>query len=208
MIRGDARTGDLLIADADVHLGYPDDRGAGGPLVLGAGARLRSGTILYRGSVIGDRFSTGHHVVVREQCTVGDDVSIWTGTVVDYGVVLGDRVKIHSNCYISQYTVVEDDAFVAPGVTLANDLYPGMPESAAQMRGPLIGAGAQIGVGSTVLPYVRIGAGAVIGAGSVVTRDVPQGMIAYGNPAIARRPVPDKFAVVERLLAVSGQDRS
>lgn len=208
MIRGDARTGDLLIADADVHVGYPDDRGAAGPLVLGSDARLRSGTVLYRGSVIGDRFSTGHHVVVREQCTIGSGVSIWTGTVVDYGVVLGNRVKIHANCYISQYTVIEDDAFLAPGVTLANDLYPGVEGSAAQMRGPSIGAGAQIGVGATVLPYVRIGTGAVIGSGSVVTRDVPPGMIAYGNPAVARRPVPDQSAVVERLLALSGPERS
>ena len=46
------------------------------------------------------------------------------------------------------------------------------------MAGPSIGAGAQIGVNVTILPFVRIGAGALIGAGSVVTRDVPAAVVA------------------------------
>ena len=49
----------------------------------------------------------------------------------------------------------------------------------------------QIGVSSTLLPYVTIGAGSLIGAGSVVTRDVPAGMLAYGNPARVARRVAD-----------------
>lgn len=205
MIHGDAQIGGLLVADDDVQLGYADDRGARGPLVLGDDGRLRSGTVLYRGSVIGDRFATGHHVVVREQCAIGDDVSIWTGTVVDYGVTIGNRVKIHSNCYISQYTVIEDGAFLAPGVTLANDLYPGVEESAISIRGPQIGAGAQLGVGTTVLPYVHIGPGAVIGSGSVVTRDIPPGVIAFGNPAVVRRSMSDRDDVRRRVLAASAE---
>ena len=54
------------------------------------------------------------------------------------------------------------------------------------MSGPSIGAGAQLGVNVTVLPYVRIGAGCLVGAGSVVTRDLPPGAVAYGNPAVVR----------------------
>ena len=57
------------------------------------------------------------------------------------------------------------------------------------MAGPKIGAGAQIGVNVTILPYVRIGAGALIGAGSVVTRDIPAAVVAFGNPAVPRRAV-------------------
>ena len=40
-----------------------------------------------------------------------------------------------------------------------------------------------IGTGAVVLPRIRIGANVVIGAGAVVTRDVPDGMLSYGNPA-------------------------
>ena len=57
------------------------------------------------------------------------------------------------------------------------------------MAGPLIRAGAdrcQV----TILPYVTIGEGAIIGAGSVVTRDVPDGIVAHGNPAVAVAPCP------------------
>jgi acetyltransferase-like isoleucine patch superfamily enzyme len=42
---------------------------------------------------------------------------------------------------------------------------------------------AWLGVGVTVLDGVRIGKGAVVGAGSVVTKDIPEGAIAFGVPA-------------------------
>ena len=191
----------LLRADQGVTAGYPVSRGGTNPLILGAGAELRSGTVLYDGSAIGHRLQTGHGVVVREGCEIGDDVSIWSNSVIDYGCHIGDRVKIHCNCYVAQYTELEDDVFLAPGVTVANDLYPGDKRSAELMAGPRIGAGAQIGVNVTILPYVRIGAGALIGAGSVVTRDIPAGAVAFGNPAAVHRAVTDLPPVDGRVSA-------
>ena len=185
---------EALVTDRDVIVGYPAQRvgsgdGPAGKLVLGAGARLRSGTVLYDGSTIGRRLETGHGVVIREGCEVGDDVSVWSNSIIDYGCRIGNRVKIHCNCYVAQFTELEDDVFLAPGVTIANDLYPGDRRSAQLMAGPRIGAGAQIGVNVTVLPFVRIGAGALIGAGSVVTRDIPAAVVAFGNPAVSRRAI-------------------
>jgi acetyltransferase-like isoleucine patch superfamily enzyme len=176
-------------ADEGVIIGYPVSRGEGSALILGAGARLRSGTVLYDGTTIGQGLQTGHGVVVREGCVIGNDVAIWSNSVVDYSCRIGSRAKIHCNCYVAQYTELEDDVFLAPGVTIANDLYPGDERSAEVMAGPKIGVAAQIGANVTILPYVRIGAGSLIGAGSVVTRDIPPGVIAYGNPATARREV-------------------
>ena len=187
------------VADANVTIGYPTAQGTAGPLALGAGARLRSGTVLYDGTSIGRRLQTGHGVVVREGCQIGDDVSIWSNSVVDYGCRLGNRVKIHCNCYVAQYTELEDDVFLAPGVTIANDLYPGDARSAELMAGPRIGVGAQIGVNVTILPFVRIGAGSIVGAGSVVTRDIPPGTVAFGNPALGQRAVADLPAIAARI---------
>jgi acetyltransferase-like isoleucine patch superfamily enzyme len=189
-----------LDADPGVLIGYSGSRTAAADLLLGSDATLRSGTVLYAGSRIGARFQTGHHVVVREECQIGDDVSIWSNTVVDYGCRIGNRVKIHSNCYIAQYTEILDDAFFAPGVTVANDLYPGQAESARLMSGPLVGAGAQIGVNVTLLPFVRIGDGCLVGGGSVVTHDLPPGTVAYGNPARVRGRVADLVEIGERVV--------
>jgi acetyltransferase-like isoleucine patch superfamily enzyme len=190
--------------DDGVTLGYPVAHRPGRPLHLGDGARVRSGTVLYDATRIGAGLQTGHGVVIREDCELGDDVSIWSNTVVDYGCRIGNRVKIHSNCYLAQYTVLEDDVFLAPGVTIANDLYPGNADSAKLMTGPHIGAGAQIGVNVTILPFVRIGAGALIGSGAVVTRDVPAGMVAYGNPALPQRWVADLPDIERRVAGLIG----
>lgn len=129
-------------ADLDVRIGYPVTRTDAEPLALGPGARLRSGTVLYDGTTIGRCLQTGHGVVIREACTIGDDVSVWSNSVIDYGCRIGNRVKIHCNCYVAQHTELEDDVFLAPGVTIANDLYPGdlalgedgLPESPARRK--------------------------------------------------------------------------
>jgi acetyltransferase-like isoleucine patch superfamily enzyme len=182
----DTVIGGGLEADDGVTLGYQPSRPSGGGLVLGPDARVRLGTILYADTTIGARFETGHYVVVREGCTIGDDVSIWNNSVVDYDCELGDGVKIHNNCYVAQYTQIGPRSFLAPGVITSNDLYPGQPGSAAEMGGPTLGADVQVGVNATILPYVTIGDGSIIGAGAVVTRDIPPGTLAYGNPARPR----------------------
>jgi acetyltransferase-like isoleucine patch superfamily enzyme len=189
--------------DPSAILGYPSPRSNGQRLLLGADARVRSGSVLYQGSVIGARLQTGHNVVIREECTIGDDVSVWSNSIVDYGCRIGDRVKIHANCYVAQFTEIEDDAFLAPGVTVANDFYPGQQASARVMSGPSIGAGAQIGVNVTILPFVRIGSGCLIGAGAVVVRDIPDRSIAYGNPAKVRGEVDDLTPIETRVQAVA-----
>jgi acetyltransferase-like isoleucine patch superfamily enzyme len=199
------RVADGRKVDASAILGYPPGRNdeSQPDLTIGPGARVRSGSAIYLGSQIGARFETGHNVVIREECTIGDDVSVWSNSVVDYGCRIGNRVKIHSNCYIAQFTEIEDDAFLAPGVGIANDLYPGQAASAHVMSGPWIGVGAQIGVNVTILPFVRIGAGCLIGAGAVVVLDIPDGCVAFGNPAIVRGHVGELTAIESRVEAVT-----
>jgi acetyltransferase-like isoleucine patch superfamily enzyme len=193
------QVGEGLTSDEGVLLGVASDRGRFGALRLGGAARLRSGTVLYQGARIGDRFQTGHNVVVREETVIGDDVSVWSNSVIDYGCLVRDGVKIHCNCYVAQFTEIEEGAFLGPGVVLTNDLYPGQEDSAAALSGPLVGAHAHIGGNVTVLPFVSIGAGALVGAGSVVTRDVPAGTVAYGCPAVPVRAVEDLPPISRRV---------
>jgi acetyltransferase-like isoleucine patch superfamily enzyme len=180
----EVRQGPNLVIERDAILGrLPDREIEISALVLGAEAMVRSGSVIYACSTIGDRLQTGHNVVIREQNTIGDDFSIWSGSVVDYGCTIGDRVKIHCSCYVAQFTEIADDVFIGPGVTVTNDIHPGCEISMDCMKGPVVARGAVIGGGVTLLPRVRIGEGALVGAGSVVTRDVDAGIVVAGNPA-------------------------
>lgn len=182
--------GDDARVDPGVILGYLPGRSvADRSLVIGDGAVLRAGVVIYAGTRIGHRLETGHNVIIREENQIGDHLSVWNNTTIDYGCSIGDGVKIHCNCYVAQYTILEDNVFLAPGVTIANDKYPGWEETPVGLVGPRIRRGAQIGVNVTILPGVEIGAGSLVGSGSVVSRDVPPGVVVVGNPAKVIRSV-------------------
>jgi acetyltransferase-like isoleucine patch superfamily enzyme len=51
-----------------------------------------------------------------------------------------------------------------------------------------IGTGTTIGMGVNIINGVKIGNNTVIGAGSVVTKDIPDNVVAYGNPCRVIRP--------------------
>ncbi len=169
--------------DNGVILGYRTGRKiADYTLHIGKDACIRSGTVIYGGTTIGNRLATGHNVVIREENLIGDGFNVWNSTTIDYGCKIGNNVKIHCNCYVAQFTVIEDNAFMAPGVTIANDIHPGCEFSSKCMKGPHIEEGVQIGVNVTILPFVRIGAHSVIGSGAVITKDIPPGSVVVGNP--------------------------
>ena len=183
--------GEGAIIDVGVVIGYPLARSENSSLIIGPNAHIRHGTVIYVGSHIGSNLETGHHVVIREQNSIGDSLRIWSNSTIDYGCRIGNNVKIHGNVYVAQFTIIEDDVFLAPGVTIANDVHPGCPLSSACMRGPTIKQGAQIGVNSTILPFITIGERALIGAGSVVTKDVPPGCVVYGSPVKVKGRIDD-----------------
>lgn len=205
-------TDDGLIIGSNPHiepnciLGYRTGRPiADFTLRIGSDCYLRTGTIVYGGSTIGQGFQTGHNVVIREENLIGDKVSIWGNTVIDYGCKIGDGVRIHCNCYICQFTTIEDEVFLAPGVTIANDVYPLQEEAASFMEGPTIKRGARIGVNVTLLPRVIIGEGAIVGAGAVVTKNIEPGMVVVGNPARVINTVANLQPIQQRVALERGE---
>ncbi len=186
------KLGEEMQIDPTAALGYKSGRKfERKPLIIGDGAMIRSGTVIYLSTIIGKRLETGHNAVIREQNEIGDDFQIWNNSVIDYGCKIGNRVHIHCNVYVAQFTTLEDEVFMAPGVTVANDMHPGCPDSRNCMKGPHVEYGVQIGVNVTLLPFIRIGARSLIGAGSVVTKDIPPGSVVYGNPAKVHGKVED-----------------
>ncbi len=184
--------GKNCMIEKNVVMGYkPARKIASLETVVGDNAKIRSGTIIYAGTKIGSGLETGHNIVIREENVIGNNFNIWTNSIVDYGCKIGNGVKIHSNCYIAQFTTLEDDVFFAPGVIVANDMYPGTKIGKDAMKGPTVKRGAQIGCNVTLLPAVTIGERTLVGAGSVVTKSVPKEVVVFGNPARIAKSIHD-----------------
>ena len=134
----------------------------------------------------------GRRMLLMERlATVGENAAIRPPFHCDYGfnISLGAGAFLNFNCVILDVVEVTigDGAQIGPGVQLLAADHPreeSVRSSGLEFGRPIrIGQNVWIGGGAVILPGVSIGDGAVIGAGSVVTRDIPAGTTAFGNPA-------------------------
>ena len=126
----------------------------------------------------------------------GDSVWMQPPFYCDYGsnIELGERVFFNFDCVVLDVCRVRIGSYTlfGPAVQIYTPMH---PLDAAERRKheygkPVdIGADVWVGGGAIILPGVRIGDRAVIGAGSVVTRDVPAGVFAAGNPCRVVRTI-------------------
>ena len=158
-------------------------------LTIGNNALLRSGTIIYTGSEIGDYIQTGHRVTIGEKSRIGSHCSIGTLSDIQGNCSIGDYVRMHSNVHIGQLSVVDNYVWIFPYVVLTNDPTP--PSEDEGFIGVHIHKFALISTGSVLLPGVSIGRDALVGASSNVTRDVSDYALVVGNPAKQIKDVRD-----------------
>jgi maltose O-acetyltransferase len=114
----------------------------------------------------------------------------------DYGsnIHLGERVFFNFNCVVLDVCPIRigDYTLFGPSVQIYTPMH---PFNAALRRKqefgkPVeVGSDVWVGGGAIILPGVRIGSRTVIGAGSVVTRDIPDGVFAAGNPCRVIREI-------------------
>jgi acetyltransferase-like isoleucine patch superfamily enzyme len=167
-------------------------RGDLAPAVLGDGAIVSTGAIVFAATTIGARVILGDQSCVRERVTIGDDVVVGRGSLVENDTTIGALTKIQANAYITAYSTLEENVFIAPCVITTNDDLMGRTEERhALVKGPTIRRGARVGGGAILCPGVEIGEEAFVGAGAVVTKDVPPGVVVVGNPARVLRRVPE-----------------
>lgn len=119
----------------------------------------------------------------------GDSVWMQPPFYCDYGsnIHLGTRVFFNFNCTILDVCEVRigDYAFFGPGVQILTPLHPldaDLRRTQEYGKPIEIGSDVWVGGGALILAGVRIGSRTVIGAGSVVARDIPDGVLAVGNP--------------------------
>lgn len=127
---------------------------------------------------------------------VGECVNVNAPIHIDYGQVeIGDSSFINYNCVIldEAFVRIGKNCFIGPNCafyTIQHALgY--QPRNEGRMQALAITVGDNVWIGGNVvlLPGVEIGAGSVIGTGSVVTRSIPSGVVAYGNPCRVIRAV-------------------
>lgn len=133
--------------------------------------RLQAVLLVRLAAAAGSRWAPAGHALkwlnqTLNGCDIAWQAQIGRGLRLDHpvGVVVGPSVVIGDDCTLMQ------------GVTLGDNA-----------GSPTLGDGAAIAPGAVVIGPVEIGAGALVGANAVVTRSVPAGAVAFGNPATVRR---------------------
>lgn len=152
-------------------------------LIIGKNSVIRPFTTIYAGNRIGDNFQTGQGTSIREDNNIGNNVSVGTNAILEFENKIGDFCRIHSGCFLEMVTL-GNHVFVGPNTVFTDDPHPmNCPRYKECGGGAIVDDMVKIGANCTFLPAVKIGRGALIGAGSVVTEDVPEMMVAAGNPA-------------------------
>lgn len=130
---------------------------------------------------------------------IGNDFYIEPPFRCDYGynIFVGDNFYSNYNCIILDCAKVTigDNVLFAPNVSLFTAGHPidhELRNTGLEYAFPItIGNNVWIGGGVIVTPGITIGNNVVIGAGSVVTKDIPDNVVAVGNPCKVLRKITD-----------------
>ena len=106
--------------------------------------------------------------VVSPSAKIGEGTVVMAGAVINADAVIGKHCIINTGATVDHDCIIEDYCHIAPGAHISGATY--------------IGEGTWIGVGASVIQCLKIGKDTMIGAGSVVVKDIPDKVIAYGNP--------------------------
>ena len=128
---------------------------------------------------------TGQKIFVEApfRCDYGYNIEVGENFYANYNLVILDVGKVK----------IGDNAQIAPNVaiyTAGHPIHPDSRNSGYEYGIPItIGDNVWIGGNTCILPGVTIGSNVVIGAGSVVTKDLPDNVIAAGNPCRVIREI-------------------
>lgn len=121
----------------------------------------------------GERF----HVNQPFRCDYGCNIHIGENFFANFNLTILDEAEVR----------IGDNCFIGPNVSIFTACHPldaASRDTGVEWAEPVtIGDSVWIGGNATILPGVTIGDNVVIGAGSVVTRNIPSGVVAGGNPA-------------------------
>lgn len=150
--------------------------GGGEALVIGNGAVIRSHTTIYGGSEYGPGLETGHHVLLRSDNSVGENLRIGSYSSLEGGGVVGDYVRIHGRCEMTKGTLKHFSRVYGGTYITDNRLPPSNVNEHA-----VLDEGSVVCMNCVVIAGVRVGVGAFVGASTVISKDVPDGFALIGG---------------------------
>ncbi len=112
--------------------------------------------------------------IIHQTSSVSSTVELGKGILINSLVSvasftkIGNFVSINRNASVGHHTEIADFVTLSPGTNVAGFVK--------------IGENSLIGMGANVIDGVTIGRDSIIGAGALVTKDIPDGVVAYGNP--------------------------
>lgn len=132
---------------------------------------------------------TGENICINApfHCDYGSNIEVGENFFANYNLIILDVAKV----------TIGNNAQIAPNVsiyTAGHPIHPDARNSGYEYGIEItIGDNVWIGGNTVILPGVHIGSNVVIGAGSVVTKDIPDNMIAAGNPCkVIREIMPEE----------------
>lgn len=127
------------------------------------------------------KITCGHYeTAIHPSAIISRHSVIGEGSVVMQGVIIQSCARVGNHCILNTKSSVGHDVTIQDFVHVAS--------GATICGGAEVGECSWIGAGSVVKQGIKIGKNCMIGAGSVVVKDIPDNVVAFGNPCRIIRP--------------------
>ncbi|GFI07871.1 UDP-N-acetylbacillosamine N-acetyltransferase [Lachnospiraceae bacterium] len=113
--------------------------------------------------------------IIHPKAWISPSASIGKGVIIKAEVLISCDTKIGNNVGIEAFVSIGHDCVIGENCQISSGVMVG--------GGSWIGAGTYIGINVPVKENTKIGSNSIVGMGSIVLRDIPENVIALGNPA-------------------------
>jgi serine acetyltransferase len=143
--------------------------------ILGNHSIVRSGTVIYSGCKIGERFDCGHHVVIRENSLIGNNVYVKPYTYIMSSVTIGNDCRLAGS--IADFSNLGDNissfgVLTHKRIRRCSEFREESPKIPCDFHGPVVENNCVIGRNAVVVGNIRLCHDSIIGANTFVNFDV------------------------------------